>query len=91
MRNVYSCIYCNFAAGRMSGVNISTSVPTGTESHQFYRNMPCAYVKGALGKGETRRIKCKEPVLGRFLRIYLQGETRILTLCEVQVYGKIIR
>ena len=37
--------------------------------------------------GETKRIKCDANTHGQYVKLSLPGKGRILTLCEVEVYG----
>lgn len=56
----------------------------------FQPNAPhaCAVVTGALGSGETKLIPCQSGVIGRIVKIRMTGiESRVLALCEVQVFG----
>ena len=46
----------------------------------------CGHVH-ALRFGESRLLLCDEPVLGRYVTIYMD-RPEMLTLCEVEVYGK---
>ena len=49
----------------------------------------CVLVTTPLKQGETKRFQCKEGVIGRSVRIQLQGTSkRSLVLCEVKVYGQ---
>lgn len=41
----------------------------------------------AIGLGETYSQNVSEGVKGRFVTLALRGTERILTLCEVEVYG----
>ncbi len=54
--------------------------------------VPCTYVEGSLGDGETRVLHCSQVTTGRFVSIYL-NHVGYLTLCEVEVYagGKIVQ
>jgi len=38
-------------------------------------------------KGETKTIKCDADTHGQYVKLSLPGDHRILTLCEVEVYG----
>ena len=37
--------------------------------------------------GETKTIKCDADTHGQYVKLSLPGNNRILTLCEVEVYG----
>ena len=41
----------------------------------------------SLGNGETRKIVCPAPMKGRYVIIRIPGNKKILSLCEVEVYG----
>ena len=49
----------------------------------------CTSIFGNLGESETQLIFCDEPVKGRYLAIYFSRH-EVLSLCEVQVYGKFV-
>ena len=38
-------------------------------------------------RGESKRIKCDANTHGQYVKLSLPGKGRILTLCEVEVYG----
>lgn len=46
----------------------------------------CAYHAAALGKAETKDLKCTSPVMGRYVYVALRVQEE-LTLCEVEVYA----
>jgi hypothetical protein len=46
----------------------------------------CATFTGPVGNGETRIFSCNSAVYGRYLVVLLEGQDKILTLCEVQVF-----
>ena len=46
----------------------------------------CVHVQ-RLRRFETRLLLCDEPVQGRYITVYMD-RPEILTLCEVEVYGK---
>ena len=48
----------------------------------------CAHVEGPFPPGETRHVICPADLNGRYVAIVLAGDEEILTLCEVEVYGK---
>ena len=45
------------------------------------------YQAGAAGPGK-QEFYCVKPVTGRFVTITIPGNRKVLTLCEVLVYGK---
>ena len=45
----------------------------------------CVHVPGQLGLGETRTVPCDEPVMGRFVTVYV-NKTEYLTICEFEVH-----
>ena len=52
----------------------------------------CAYQSAALGNGETRMFYCDTPIVGRYVTVHFPPtRTEVLTLCEVAVYGEIIK
>ena len=42
----------------------------------------------SLGRAETRKIRCPAPIKGRYVNIRMKGPSKILTLCEVEVYAE---
>ncbi|XP_041347054.1 uncharacterized protein LOC121366833 [Gigantopelta aegis] len=50
----------------------------------------CYNRTNALGRGETVQLKCRSPVIGRFVRVKkwkMMSQYDILALCKVQVFG----
>ena len=73
-------------AGRLHDVVIDVSyLPTKTL--QAAGSQTCAVISGSFQLGETRHIRCRSGVKGRFVKVTVPGSSEILTLCEVQVYG----
>ena len=52
----------------------------------------CVYQSAALGDGKTRMFHCDRPIVGRFVTVHFPTtRTEVLTLCEVAVYGELIK
>ena len=47
----------------------------------------CVHVPGAFASAETRVLRCDRPMRGRYVAVYIE-EDGILSLCEVEVFGR---
>ena len=52
---------------------------------------PCVYQPGGFSAGETREMVCDQPVVGRYVVVYMSRTDikRPLVICELQVFGEI--
>ena len=52
---------------------------------------PCVYQPGGFNAGETREMVCDQPVVGRYVTVYMYRTDikRSLVICELQVFGEI--
>ena len=60
------------------------------EKGSFPSSQVCHRHRGYPGPGETVTITCHAAMattLARYVYVYLEGDRRILTLCELEVYG----
>ena len=57
-------------------------------SNVFLDEEVCHVHQGSPGPGETVEVMCLVggPTHARYVYIYLPGDERVLTLCEVEVY-----
>ena len=69
---------------RLHGVSVYVTHYNPTDNKPGASEL-CA--KLAFTSGEMRRVFCAKDLKGRYVLISLQGDNRILTLCEVEVYG----
>ena len=79
--------FCSrFADERLSDFTVAvgeTFEPSDFDPQSFTR---CANVFGSLGQAETRKIRCEEPIIGRYVTVYLNN-WNYLTICELVVHG----
>ena len=79
--------FCShFADERLSDFTVAigeTFDPSDFDPRSFTR---CANVFGSLGQAETRKIRCEEPIIGRYVTVYLNN-WNYLTICELVVHG----
>ena len=59
-----------------------TNSPEGSHSTTLCTNK---YLR--FRSGETKTIICNADTYGQFVKLSLPGKNRILSLCEVEVYG----
>ncbi|KAK1799075.1 hypothetical protein P4O66_007341 [Electrophorus voltai] len=70
-------------ANRLNGTVIHVGNSLKSEGQ---KNAVCAKVS-SLCAGQTKTFFCRRLIEGRYVTIVVPGENRILTLCEVEVYG----
>ena len=77
----------NLFSANLTDFTISVRDTTSVDDNIDMEWMICANVTDEFGLGETRDIFCTVPIEGNEVRISLEGENRVLQLCEVEIYG----
>ncbi len=75
------------AVGRLRNVQVQVGHMIDPSKAIDPKFIKCAQSDKPFQKGETRNLICDSPVIGRFVKLVLLGNSEILTVCEVQVYG----
>ena len=88
-RNLYVCLYFAVAALRLSGFILGFRTSGDMKSNVFLDEEVCHVHQGYPGPAETVEVICYAggPTHARYVYIYLPGDERVITLCEVEVYA----
>jgi len=65
----------------MDGLEVTVSKTPGPSSRM------CSMEHLSFTDGEIKSIYCDEGVEGRYVRVALHGKSKILYICEVEIYG----
>ncbi|XP_028392974.1 uncharacterized protein LOC114517441 isoform X2 [Dendronephthya gigantea] len=68
--------------------NVEVRIGGHKAVHARHRNHLCYAPIAHISSGETRAYPCTSRLSGRFVIIWLPGNNRVLTICEVVVYGR---
>lgn len=71
-------LFCN-SGSRLADFNIFVGKSADMEI--------CAYFKGPGENAKEHKIPCRQPRIGRYVRIEKLSNTEPLTLCEVEIFG----
>ena len=83
---IYLC--CTVVHERLDGFILGFRTSGDMTSKLFLDEEVCYVHHGSPGPGETLVVTCPMggPTHGRYVYIYLPGDDRVLSLCEVEVY-----
>ena len=83
------CLYHAVGPERLSGFILGFRSSGDMKSNVFLDEEICHVHQGHPGPGETVEVMCHVggPTHARYVYIYLPGDERLITLCEVEVYA----